>query len=553
MLEWGVSLTDMVSGPAKNAESSLSNLASGFESLADPAVAAGVALGLATAAVGALSAALYEGAKIAISASDAYGDMVTQLGDLAGGGDALGASIVSSLDELSARLPKTRTQLADWAQELLAAGLPADELNDSLTAMASAEALMGKNGKQAADQVGNLMRKVLEAEQTTGKLKLADKQLAELAKTGVNVSDVADAMGESTEQLRNQLKAGTADAAKFGDALQSALVKKGAGALAGNLTDLPVQIDKAKESFTQLFEGVDTSGFLGSLTQISGMMDQSTTSGRALKWVVTTVFNTLFSLGQKVLPYVHLFLLKMINAGLRIYIIFKPVIKHFKDLWSQIDAGKGSIDLMDIFVDTLVGGAMMAAFFADNLITVVGWVISLSNAVTDAAESIGKWLGDTYKSIRSFFSSDEGSTLGGNLVDGLVAGITGNSSKVIAQMTALAKAALGAAKKTLGVASDAKEGIKIGGHLASGLATGIDRGVPEVEASASAMGQAAVDATPASPRSSGGNGGGLTINVMPGAVVIQGAGDVLKLTEEALALLLERLALSQGLGGTSTP
>ena len=54
----------------------------------------------------------------------------------------------------------------------------------------------------------------------------------------------------------------------------------------------------------------------------------------------------------------------------------------------------------------------------------------------------------------------------------------------------------------------------------------------------------------APPSVGGGGGGGLTVQVMPGAIVIQGgSGDAATtLTENALALIFERVALTQGLG-----
>ena len=50
------------------------------------------------------------------------------------------------------------------------------------------------------------------------------------------MTEVAKAMGLSTQQLAGQLKAGTIDAQKFGDALSSTLIAKGKGPLeeAGN-------------------------------------------------------------------------------------------------------------------------------------------------------------------------------------------------------------------------------------------------------------------------------------------------------------------------------
>lgn len=547
MLSFGVSLADQISGPAKDAKASLSSLGEMLESMASPAGLAAVALGLVTIATVAVTGALYEGAGIALEASEAYGKLADQLGALAGG-EAGGGEIVANLDALSRKLPETRAQLGEWAKTLLASGVHVDELDEKLTSMAGAQALMGDSGVAAFEK---LSKKIQLASESGQGLKIPLKGLGSLYDMGLKVADVAAKMGISEAQLTAQMKAGTVDAAKFGYALDDALDDKAAEALAGQLESLPTQIAKAKANFTELFEGVDTSGFLHALTSITGMFDQSSTSGQVLKWVVTTIFNSLFSLGQKVLPYVHLFLLKLINAGLRMYIIFKPVIKHFKDLWDQIDAGGDSISLMDIFVETLVGGAMMAAAMAESVATLVGWVIGLTDAVSAAYTAITDWLSGIVKSVKEFFNGDQGSSMGGSLVDGLVSGITANAGKVIAAMTDLAKSALGSAKKTLGISSPSKAMIEMGGFMGEGMAIGVSGAANDVEAAVGGVATQAMAAVPAGGGAATGGGGGVTVNIEAGAIVINGAGSASELTEQAAALMFERIALSQGLGNAA--
>src|SRR5262249_9059820 len=158
-----------------------------------------------------------------------------------------------------------------------------------------------------------------------GKLKLADKQLASLAATGVNVTDVAKVMGMSAETLRGQLVAGTVDARKFGDALNQALVTKGAGPLARMSVGLDTLGAKLRENIEAFFEDVDTAPFLAAMKDLLGIFGQDTASGQTLKKIITGFFNETFKLAAKVLPYIKRFLLDLIIFGLKTYIGLKPL------------------------------------------------------------------------------------------------------------------------------------------------------------------------------------------------------------------------------------
>jgi hypothetical protein len=87
--------------------------------------------------------------------------------------------------------------------------------------------------------------------------------------------------------------------------------------------------------------------------------------------------------------------------------------------------------------------------------------------------------------------------------------------------------------------------------VAAGAAEGIESGAPKVAASSVGLANAAkggMASGGASPAK--GKGGGLTIQVAAGAIAIHGGSDALQLTERALAELLERVAMSQGLAPT---
>lgn len=552
MIEFQIQLEDKVSAPASSATSALDGLSKGLTAMIDPATAA-LAIGAALAAgIVALGAAIYEGAGIALEAVDAYEDMVTQFDALTGSG----AAAVAMLDDLSAATPNTRAELADWADTLAAAGeTDLGKLQNSLLAISSAEALMGSHGKQAATQVTALLARVSEAEATTGQLKMADKQLVQLAKTGVNVSDVAREMGMSAATLRNQLKSGTADAAAFGGALKTALITKGAEALAGNMTDIPVLIAKAKEAFTQLFEGVNVKPFTDALSTLVQTLDGSSASGKMLKSMITQLFDGVFLLASIALPMAHLLLLKLIIDGLLMYNAVKPLIGLFGDFNLTAGDMESIVTVLEygfLGLAVVVGilalalgavvlaGAMLVGLTLVTLAAILSPVILLVWLLSKAADGlVASFGGNAKKAVDA-------------LITGLVSGLGGGTGLVTQAVYALAEQAISAFKKKFQSHSPSQVMIEMGGFLGEGLAQGIGGSTGEVGAASANLGQAAMSAVPpaaAAAAPSGGKGAaGVVVNVEAGAITVGGGGSALELTEHAVALLFERVALSQGLG-----
>ena len=114
-------------------------------------------------------------------------------------------------------------------------------------------------------------------------LKLATRSLQQLYQAGINFTDVAAHMGTSAAVLGAQLKAGTVDAAKFGDALKDSLTDKGKGPLEAMGNEIGTLKVKAKETFDHLFDGTDTSSIVIAIKDLIDLGDQGEASGQAIK------------------------------------------------------------------------------------------------------------------------------------------------------------------------------------------------------------------------------------------------------------------------------
>lgn len=527
--------------------------AASFRAYVGSVALAGAALGAAAGAV------VLAGAKFTLEAVQEKQAAQNMFRAMAGGKEA-GDQLFDMMENLSKELPQTKDKLTAWSKEFTAMGvLDQSALQNQLRATASAAALMGDSGAEAFT---SLSRKIQEAMLSTGKIKLGEKQLAGFAAMGVNVADVADAMNMSVKDLSEGLKKGTVDATKFNDALTGALIEKGAGPLGKMFGKMETIIAKFKEAIGDMFEDVDIEPFVGAMRSLLEIFDQSTTTGQMLKSVFSGFFTSFFVWTGKAITSAKHFFLDMIILGLKAYIAVKPWIPLLKTL-GMVIAVAGGLFLLTfapavwagvVALGALIASAAVAAapFLAmaavivgvyeafthweDIKVYVAGWVKDLGTMLFDLADSFTSWA----------------ATATENLINGLVNGISNGAQWVYDSISNLAKGAMAAFKKTLGIASDSKEFIKLGGFTASGYTRGLVAANDNVSDAASGLAESAMAGAskadaPVSPAVSA-SVPGLTVNIAPGAIVINGAdGSAAELTEHALTLILEKVALAQGL------
>lgn len=475
--------------------------------------------------------------------------------DALGKGPGAGAKTFAMLDELSDKLPQTRDQLGEWSKAYMAMGITdLSKLRAQLNATASAQALMGEEG---VSTFNTLSLKIQEAINTSGKLKLADKQLAGLAKTGVNVSDVAEKMGISVQKLQAGLKAGTVNAKAFGDAVNNALVAKGAGPLAKMGMSMETLGAKFKENIGKLFEDVDIEPFVSALHDVVDMFGQGNGAGITLKGTITGLFSGIFSIMGKVIHQSQLLFLGMVILGLRAYIAVKPFLGALKAIgvvllgaaagYAIYSAGLGAVAA----ASWIASGGLTAA-------AVAGWA-ALAPVLVAAAPFIA--FGAAVMTVWEAFKHwDEIKDVAGNLINGLVSGIESGAGLVWSAIKNLGHGAMKALKGVLGIASRSKEFAKLGMFGGEGLAYGFTRSSGMVSDAVSGVGEqavrsggkaidpkqfsASVNATP----SASGGGKGASVVVHVGGIHIDGAGkDSEEITETAVTLVFERVALELGL------
>lgn len=526
----------------------------------------------AVLAVGAaFGAVVVAGMAMAIAAVEAKQKMLS-LFDALGEGKVSGAETVAMLDKLGDSIGQTRAALAPLAQAFMTMGVTGTE---SLRALTLAAASAGALAEGGAEKFTAMFGVINAAAETGSKMTIPFKKLEkQLAGVGLNIGDMAKQMGTTEAALTSGLKAGTVDAKAFGDALTAAATSKGAGPLATAGASLANVWAKAQENISKFFEDIDVGPFLAEVKSMFDILGQANPSGQALKTGIGAFFKNAFTQATKLVPLVKHFLLDVIIYGLKAYLALKPIIKSIKEF---IASATGSaivtqvlsalweiLKVVGISIAVLVGAlvfiAAMSILVATAIWSLIGAFISLMvngiemaiKSFSDIGAAIGDFVSGAVATLAEWVSG--AADMAVNFVKGLVDGIKAGAAQVIGAVTGLASSAKNAFKGALGISSPSKVMMEMGGHAASGVSEGITAGVPDVHAAskdladAAAGGFAAGDKPAAAPAAGGGGGGGVTVNVEPGAIVIQGgSASASELTEQAVSLIFERVALAQGL------
>lgn len=505
----------------------------------------GVAKAAAIAAA-AIGAVVLAGVTMAIEASEARAKMVS-LFDALGEGKISGLETVAMMDKLGDSIGQTRAQLAPTIQTFLTLGINGKEALEDLTRAAASAGAMADGG---AEKFATFFGQIDAAAQTGAKLTLPYKKLEkQLLGVGLNIDDLAVKMKMTAKALTEGLKKGTVDASKFATALTDAASDKGAGALAQQGRSLTNVWGKFQENIMRMFESIDVGPFLDQVKDLFDIFGQGKASGQALTAGIGGFFKQVFALATKVVPYIRRFLLDVVIYGLKSYIALRPILKWFLDL-------RNNVTVMAVVTEGFKGVAVAVG----AVLVVVALAVGLFVALTAAAAVVGISIWAALTSVVEF-TARVSAVLGGlvtsaiklgtDFVSGLVSGITSGAGAVVNAVKGLADSAKNTFKNVLGIHSPSKVMMELGHYMGQGVAQGVDNSAPQVQASSAGLGKIAASGASSGMSGGGGGkggGGGVTINVEPGAIVIEGGGkDAANLTEEALALLFERIALMEGL------
>lgn len=221
-----------------------------------------------------------EGVKTAIEVN-AVNERLTATFEALGDKPGAGKKTLDFLNKLSTQLPQSRAELAKWTQEFEAFGITdLSELRNQIKATASAQAIAGDEGAQSYKK---LAEKIQDAVQGHHRLKMGKDVLKDIALSGANAAEVAKKLGLSLQAFDAGLKGGTIDAQRFGNALSATLVERGKEPLAAMGNELGTLLQKGKETFEHLFDGIDASPITDAIKSVISLGDVASPSGANLK------------------------------------------------------------------------------------------------------------------------------------------------------------------------------------------------------------------------------------------------------------------------------
>jgi hypothetical protein len=500
-------------------------------------------------------------------------------------GDAGGAERASqTLAKLSLRQSEAVVK-ADAAKAAMDAQAAAcDRLKVAAGTAADAEAKLSRSLDGAKTAAATAAKAHAAAAETEAKAARASADAAKVAADGLaktraaaagsgKVNEAAEAftkLGGPLGQLGGQAF-GAADGMKklngsLGGAGPYAAVAIGitaitAAALAGTfaivkwavmLSDKEGAIGKQSERLTKLigttFGGLKITALLDGMSTLVDLFDSSTASGNAMKVVFESIMQPLIDGIASLAPKAERLFLQMEIWAMKALIAIKP--------YGSVLVGIGEMfAIVAVAAVAVVVVAIGAAIAATALIAVgvqwlIGKVVDAGKAVLDFGASITSGMTAPINAAVAFLQSLSLATIGGSLIDGLIAGITGAGPGVIKAITGLAGDAISAARSALKVNSPSLVFAEIGGSVGEGMVKGVEGSTDDVQGSLEALvsppsaTSAAPPAASAAPTASSSAGGAPITFIFNG---VEGAEDAQTKFEAAYLRMVEGDASQLGM------
>ena len=506
-----LSFMDKLREATKAAPGPLQQLIARFGSLQGLVVAGGIAVGIIaiTAATIALTAAAVAGSVAlfgyAVAHADARRSELLRLEGLtklrfwyqAAAGSA--RELQDATDRVSSGVSLGRDQVARYTEQLYRAGLRGAGLEQALEAVAIKAAVQGD---AAASSFAGWA---------------AGTALA----------------GGSVKRLADDVKA------RLG------------GIAARQMLALDVQTKKMRENFAALFNGLDVEPLLRGMRLVTDLFSQSTVTGRALKTLLTTIFQPLINHAETAGLIVKRFFQGFVIAALTVGIQLLRVRNWLRATFGASDVLR-SVDVMSLAVHA---GAAAFGAFTLALTATASVLALLSIPFVVAGAALMRFYENVRAGIELVSDMSQWVTAGMDICRGIVNGVKNGAVWVIDSLKALGTSAYAAFKKKLGIASPSKEFAKLGIALPQGVQQGVEKGAPAAQDAVRAMVSVPTpsgDSQAAAARAAGAVAPTTSIQVTIGDIVVQGSQvkDTAGLVETIRKQLIEELeaALFQ-LGG----
>ena len=368
----------------------------------------------------------------------------------------------------------------------------------------------------ASDRLRTLAKSLTEA-----KVSVADMPAALRA---VALAEAALGQGGADEFIAS-MRDGKLSAQEFANTAEAKL----GGIVGRQMLGLEAQGSRFRANVSDLFGGLNIDPVLNAMQSLVGLFDRTTESGRAMHTLFTRVFQPLIDQAERAAQVVVGFAIGFLIGLTKVYIALKPAIKAIGEFFGFEDttltdvcklAAKAGEFMAKIFVGValvvgalaVVIGVVVGAIFAlgVGIVRAILWLITARETVTEfsgvLASAIGNgvtaavaWLGTlpgkafdaivgigsafaglpaavagAMASVIAYFSSIDWGSLGGDILRGLAAGITGAAGVVVNAVKSAIGGAISAAKGLLGIHSPSRVFAGLGENTGEGFVGGVE-------------------------------------------------------------------------------
>lgn len=403
--------------------------------------------------------------------------------DALAGSAAGGAAAMAMISNLAATLPFAKSQINEWAQSLMAAGVKGAQLEADIKAVAAATALMGESGGAAAM---TLFKRLGEGGPA------ADKLLKTFQEGGPKADKLLKEMGLSLADIGGKAALAKMTSEQLHEVIAKAMQKKGAGPLMEMGNTMSVILMKAQEGFRSMFAGMGdlVKPFMAAVKELFGQFNKGTPIAKDLGGVMRDVLTSAFKYAT------------MLVKGISELVKFIHELGKSGALMIGIKIAFAVIAAIVALVTIAVGVlAVVVLALLSPFIVLGAIVVGVAAGLLYLASVIVGALSDAFGG-----AGDDASSAGSSIMDGLLSGI--DPSAFIAKMVDMAAGGLAAFKATLGIASPAKEMIDANEEVGEGAAQGVDKGAPKAIKASAKMAEGIRDAGKPKGGKGGAKGGG---------------------------------------------
>ncbi len=401
------------------------------------ALVAGIVIVVAALAV-ALVAATVAAVKWAVSMADGARTQRLTLESLRANYAAL-AGIEEMMPRVAARSGLAREEISGLAEDLAKAKVPAENMEAALSAMATAKA-----GGANADFLAKL----------EAGLKSTGKVPPQLAEQFSRFENIARAKMLSLDSISMRLR----------------------------------------ENASELFADLDIEPLLAGLESVLSIFDTTTAEGKALRDLLTIIFQPMVDFAVRMLPKVERKFYEVAIAAMEAYLEIKaqwdsPMGAKFRKGLELIKEAFQAVGVVSDFVanHTMVRPLRKAAEGAFMLVAAIGSLHGMWATVSASASAAWK---KVVSSVDNAIASIKGKSLtqiGVDMMLGLASGIVKGGAKVFQAIADVVGGAIKGAEKMLERKSPSRVFMRIGADTSEGMAIGVRDRAPRVQAEMAAM------------------------------------------------------------------